>query len=243
MRNFTAIPRVSRDVSGTVRAAGTRSATAAADMARLSIVACSLLAVGVLLLISGCTTAPTATHGQRNADPAGYTGGSSLPEPYSMPEVSLTDTSGRAYNLATTPSKPVTLLFFGYTHCPDVCPTTMGEMAGWFADLGDEADTLKAFFVTVDPERDTPEILDGYVSWVSDRVTGVTGKPEEVAKMVKAWKVLAEKVPGQGSDYTMNHTASVFLVNAEGGFEGTIAYQEATPTAIAKIRKLLGKAA
>ncbi|WP_439599635.1 SCO family protein [Devosia sp.] len=154
----------------------------------------------------------------------------------------LVDQRGNPVDQSMLVGQP-SLLFFGYTHCPDVCPTTMGEMAGWFADLGDEAKTLKAFFVTVDPERDTPEILDGYVSWVSDRVTGVTGKPEEIAKMVKAWKVLGEKVPGQGSDYTMNHTASVFLVNAQGGFEGTIAYEEATPVALGKIRKLLGKSA
>jgi protein SCO1/2 len=154
----------------------------------------------------------------------------------------LVDQRGNPVDQSMLVGQP-SLLFFGYTHCPDVCPTTMGEMAGWFADLGDEAANLKAFFVTVDPERDTPEILDGYVSWVSNRVTGVTGKPEEIAKMVKAWKVLGEKVPGAGSDYTMNHTASVFLVNAQGGFEGTIAYQEDATTALAKIRKLLGKSA
>ncbi|KQW85755.1 hypothetical protein ASC89_01360 [Devosia sp. Root413D1] len=154
----------------------------------------------------------------------------------------LVDQRGNPVDQSMLVGQP-SLLFFGYTHCPDVCPTTMGEMAGWFADLGDEAENLKAFFVTVDPERDTPEILNGYVSWVSDRVTGVTGKPEEIARMVKAWKVLGQKVPGEGSDYTMNHTASVFLVNAQGGFEGTIAYQEDATTALAKIRKLLGKSA
>lgn len=159
---------------------------------------------------------------------------------------------GGSYALVDQRANPVdqsmlvgqpSLLFFGYTHCPDVCPTTMGEMAMWFGELGDEAKDLKAFFVTVDPERDTPEILNAYVSWVSDRVTGVTGKPEEIAKMIKAWKVLGEKVPGEGSDYTMNHTASVFLVNAQGGFEGTIAYQEDAAVALQKIRKLLGKSA
>ena len=67
------------------------------------------------------------------------------------------------------------LLFFGYTHCPDVCPTTMGEMQGWFAALGDEAKTLQGVFVTVDPARDTPEILDDYVSLVSDRIVALTG--------------------------------------------------------------------
>lgn len=159
---------------------------------------------------------------------------------------------GGSYALVDQRANPVdqsmlvgqpSLLFFGYTHCPDVCPTTMGEMATWFGELGDEAKDLKAFFVTVDPERDTPEILNAYVSWVSDRVTGVTGKPEEIEKIIKAWKVLGEKVPGEGSDYTMNHTASVFLVNAQGGFEGTIAYQEDAAVALQKIRKLLGKSA
>ncbi len=134
------------------------------------------------------------------------------------------------------------LLFFGYTHCPDVCPTTMSEMAVWFEELGADAGDLKAFFVTVDPERDTPAILGDYVAWVSDRITGVTGKRDQIDKIISAWRVVAEKVPGNGDDYTMNHTASVFLVNAKGEFEGTIAYQEEASTALAKIRKLLGKA-
>lgn len=155
---------------------------------------------------------------------------------------SLVDQRGNPVDQSMLVGQP-SLLFFGYTHCPDVCPTTMGEMAAWFSELGDEAKDLKAFFVTVDPERDTPEILDGYVSWVSDRVTGITGKPEEIAKMVKAWRAIGEKVPGEGADYTMNHTASVYLVNAKGGFEGTIAYEEKPATAVAKIRKLLGKSA
>ncbi len=155
---------------------------------------------------------------------------------------SLVDQRGNPVDQSMLVGQP-SLLFFGYTHCPDVCPTTMGEMAAWFSELGDEAKDLKAFFVTVDPERDTPEILDGYVSWVSDRVTGITGKPEEIAKMVKAWRAIGEKVPGEGADYTMNHTASVYLVNAKGGFEGTIAYEENPVTAVAKIRKLLGKSA
>lgn len=154
----------------------------------------------------------------------------------------LVDQRGSPVDQSMLVGQP-SLLFFGYTHCPDVCPTTMGEMATWFGELGDEAKDLKAFFVTVDPERDTPEILNAYVSWVSDRVTGVTGKPEEIEKIIKAWKVLGERVPGEGSDYTMNHTASVFLVNAQGGFEGTIAYQEDAAVAVQKIRKLLGKSA
>ena len=124
----------------------------------------------------------------------------------------------------------------------DVGPTTMGEMAGWFEALGSEGAALRAYFVTVDPARDTPEILDGYVSWVSDRITALTGPQAEIDKIVKAWAAVAERVDGENGDYTMNHTASVYLINPQGGFEGTIAYGENQETAVAKIRKLLGKA-
>jgi len=152
----------------------------------------------------------------------------------------LVDHRGNAVDQTMLVGHP-SVLFFGYTHCPDVCPTTMGEMAAWFEALGDDAKDLRGYFVTVDPERDTPEIVAGYAGWVSDKMTGVTGTPEEIAKIVKAWGVLAEKVPGEGADYTMNHTASVFLVNSEGEFEGTIAYQEDQDTALAKIRKLIAE--
>ncbi len=131
------------------------------------------------------------------------------------------------------------LLFFGYTHCPDVCPTTMGEMQGWFAALGDDAKSLKGVFITVDPARDTPEVLDGYVSWVSDRVVALTGPQSEIDKVVKDWNVSAEKVEGEGDGYLMNHTASVFLVNSKGEFVGTIGYGENTDTALEKIRRLV----
>jgi protein SCO1 len=152
----------------------------------------------------------------------------------------LVDHRGNAVDQTMLVGHP-SVLFFGYTHCPDVCPTTMGEMAAWFEALGDDAKDLRGYFVTVDPERDTPEIVAGYAGWVSDKMTGVTGTPEEIAKIVKAWGVLAEKVPGEGADYTMNHTASVFLVNSKGEFEGTIAYQEDQDTALAKIRKLIAE--
>ena len=161
-------------MSGTVRSGSTWSATATADMARLSIVTCSLLALGVLLLISGCTVAPTAPTGQRNADPAGYTGGSSLPEPYPMPEVSLTDTSGRPYNLSTTPSKPVTLLFFGYTHCPDVCIAVLSDVSLALQRLAPaDRDQIQMVFVTTDPARDQEKQIRRYLdrfnppSWAS----------------------------------------------------------------------------
>ena len=149
----------------------------------------------------------------------------------------LVATTGEAFTRDSLKGKP-SMVFFGFTHCPEVCPTSLAEMASWYEALGEEADNLQAFFITVDPERDTADIVADYVGW-TERVTGVTGTPEEVAKATSSWAVYAEKVPLEGGDYTMDHTASVFLVNAQGEFEGTIAYRENSDTALAKLRRLL----
>jgi protein SCO1 len=150
----------------------------------------------------------------------------------------LEDANGGAITEASFRGAP-SLLFVGYTHCPDVCPTTMSDMAVWFNELGEEGKGLRAFFITVDPARDTAEVIGDYVSWMDGRVTAVTGSEAEIGKAIKAWGVAAEKV-GEGDAYTMNHTASVFMVNADGGFEGTIGYGEDPATALAKIRRLIG---
>jgi protein SCO1/2 len=152
----------------------------------------------------------------------------------------LEDGTGARVTPATLTGKP-SMLFFGYTHCPDVCPTTLADMAGWYEQLGPDANKLNAFFVTVDPERDTPEVINDYVHAVSDRVTGITGTRPEIDKIIDAWKVYSEKVPGEDGDYIMNHTASVFLINSQGGFEGTIAYGESQDTAVGKLKKLIAK--
>lgn len=155
---------------------------------------------------------------------------------------------GGTYALVDDTGQPVgpdmfkghpSLLFFGYTHCPDVCPTTLSEMAVWFHDLGGESAKLRAFYVTVDPERDSQDIIHGYVTAFTDRITGVTGPRPEIDKIIAAWRVVAEKVPSSDGGYTMNHTASVFLVDSLGSFVGTIAYGEEEKTALEKIRRLL----
>lgn len=152
----------------------------------------------------------------------------------------LVDQDGAAVDQTMFVGQP-SALFFGFTHCPDVCPTTLSEMAGWFEALGDEGKALKGYFVSVDPERDTPAVIGDYVHAVSDRIEGITGTPDQIARIVKAWGVTAEKVPLGADDYTMNHTASVFLIDARGDFQSTIAYGEDTKTAIGKLRNLLAK--
>ena len=129
-------------------------------------------------------------------------------------------------------------VFFGFTHCPEVCPTTLFELDGWLKQLGDEGKSIKAYFVTVDPERDTPEIMSNYVSNISDRITGITGDPKKVAAMLKAFGIYSRKVETEGGDYTMDHTASIILLDDAGAFAGTISYGENPDTAVAKLRRL-----
>lgn len=133
------------------------------------------------------------------------------------------------------------LLYFGFTRCPEVCPTTLYEMAGWLNELGEEGADIRAFFVSVDPERDTHEIMKGYAEAFTDRVTGITGDPAKVEALLKAWRVYYARVPTDDGDYTMDHTASVFLVGPKGEFEGTISYGERADVAIEKIRNLLAR--
>jgi protein SCO1/2 len=159
---------------------------------------------------------------------------------FGVAQFSLVDHHGQPVDETILAGHPA-MLFFGFTHCPEVCPTTLAEMSAWFDALGDEGADLRAYFVSVDPERDTPAILGDYISWTGDPIIGMTGDPEEVDRLATAWGVFYEKVPLEGGDYTIDHTASVFLLNRSGAFEGTIAYRESSDTALAKLRSLLAK--
>ena len=129
-------------------------------------------------------------------------------------------------------------VFFGFTHCPEVCPTTLFELDGWLKTLGDEGSDINAFFVTIDPERDTPELVDAYASNVSDRITGISGEPDKVFAMAKSFGIYWKKVDLEDGDYTMDHTASIILLDRQGDFAGTIAYGENPDNAIAKLKRL-----
>lgn len=134
-------------------------------------------------------------------------------------------------------AKPA-VIFFGFTHCPDVCPTTLYELDGYMKKLGDDASKLGVYFITVDPERDTQDIIQTYVSNVSPYITGLTGSPEAIADVVKSYHIYAKKVPGEDGDYNMDHTASVFLLDKGGFFKSTISYGENPDTAFQKLRNL-----
>ena len=129
-------------------------------------------------------------------------------------------------------------VFFGFTHCPDICPTTLGDIAVGRDVLGPEAEELRFWFVTADPERDTIDLLRNYVSWTPG-VTGATGSPEEVAKAIAAFRVYVNKVPFDDGDYTIDHSALVLLFGRDGRFADVIRYQEPPEDAVAKLRLLL----
>jgi len=129
---------------------------------------------------------------------------------------SLTDHNGKARTLADFRGK-VVVLFFGYTQCPDVCPTTMAEMAAVMKELGPAADDVQVLFVTLDPERDTQELLASYVPAFDKRFLGLRGTPEQTAKTAKEFKVFVAKVEGrEEGSYTVDHTAGSYVFDKEG---------------------------
>lgn len=136
-----------------------------------------------------------------------------------------------------------TALFFGFTHCPEVCPTTLFELSGWMQQVDPDGTKLGGYLVTIDPERDTPELLGQYISNVTDRITGISGEPAKVEEMAKGFKVYFKKVPldekQPEGDYTMDHTASVFLLDEGGRFAGTISYGENPDVAVKKLQNLI----
>lgn len=129
----------------------------------------------------------------------------------------LSDHDGKAVSDETLKGKPF-LVFFGFTHCPDICPTTLFEVSEILTKLGPDANKVNALFVTVDPERDTVEKLKDYLGSFHPQLKGVTGSPEAVDKMLKGYRVYYKKIPTTGSDYTMDHTALVYLMDKQGRF-------------------------
>ncbi len=150
----------------------------------------------------------------------------------------LTTQQGATLSDADLKGKPFAV-FFGFTHCPEVCPTTLTEMTEALKQLGPEADNLKVLFISVDPTRDTPDYLSLYLQSFDPRIVGLTGTEDEIAAVGKEYRAFWEKVPLDNGDYTMNHTATIFLMDANGRFTGTIAYGEEMQTRIAKLKRLV----
>ena len=133
--------------------------------------------------------------------------------------------------------KPVAM-FFGFTHCPEICPTTLFALTDLIGEIGPEASDIQVVFITVDPERDTPSVMSDYVAALSDDAIGLSGEVETVRAVLKGFGIYAQKVPLGDGEYDMNHTATVFLYNEAGDLEGTIAWGEALEHAQEKLRRL-----
>jgi protein SCO1/2 len=157
-------------------------------------------------------------------------------EAYGAPFM-LVDHNGAEITEAAFQGHP-SAIFFGFTHCPEICPTTLYEMDGWLKKLDDDGKDLGAFFVSIDPARDTADVLKTYITNVSQRIVGITGEPAKVEQMARDFNIYFKKVPLDGGDYTMDHYASVVLLDSKGAFFGTIAYGENPDTAIEKLRRL-----
>ena len=151
-----------------------------------------------------------------------------------------TDTNGKAFSSAQLKGKPFAI-FFGFTRCPDVCPTTLSRMAQLRKQLGADRDKFSIVFVTVDPQRDTPAEMANYVGLFGTPIIGLSGTSAQTAQAVKAYHVFYAKVPTGPGDYTIDHTATIFLMDAKGGFSGTIAHDEAQNVALEKLKNLIDR--
>jgi len=152
---------------------------------------------------------------------------------------SLVDQTGAPVTEAALKGHP-SAMFFGYTFCPDICPTTLYDMTTLMEALGPDADKLKVYFVTVDPERDTQQVMAEYLSAFDPRLTGLTGSREEIDRILSSYRVYSRKVPRDEGPYLMDHTATVYLLDDAGKLTGTLDYQEASETALAKLKRLIG---
>jgi protein SCO1/2 len=131
------------------------------------------------------------------------------------------------------------LAFFGFTHCPDVCPTTLFEVSEIFRNLGPDADRVRAILFTVDPERDTPAALKEYLSSFDPRLSGLTGSLDDIAAVAKSYRAIYRKVPLEQGGYTMDHTAIVYLMDKQGRFVAPFSLKRTTEASAAELRKHL----
>ena len=164
--------------------------------------------IAVLLLsslfgLAGCTDQPAAFRGSDIS-------GTKLGQQWK-----LTDMNGQARDQSSFVGK-VQLVFFGFAQCPDVCPTSLSELSEAMKLLGPDADRVQVLLVTVDPERDTPDLLRQYLSAFDPRFMGLTGTPEQVRQAASSFKAFYSKVPRPGGDYTMDHSASFYLLDRNG---------------------------
>ena len=150
----------------------------------------------------------------------------------------LEDQNGKPVSDEDMKGRPF-LVFFGFAHCPDVCPTTLFEMSEVMRQLGKDADRIGSLFITVDPERDTPAALKDYLSSFDPHLRGLSGDPAAINAAIKAYRVYAKKIPLEGGDYTMDHTAVVYLMDKDGHFVAPFNLKRSPEAAAGELRRYL----
>jgi protein SCO1/2 len=173
----------------------------------------------------------------------------SKPSESSKSDLSKLGQGTAAIELLSEDGKPVSLddlngkprvLFFGFTHCPVVCPVTVWEIDAALAEIGKPAEATQIIFVSLDPARDTPAVIKKYFSGFKGRVVPLTGAEASVQKIARSFDVRWQKVNTGKGDYTLDHTALAFLINAEGQVVDTVAFGASRELSVARLRKLLG---
>jgi protein SCO1/2 len=188
----------------------------------------SLLAFSFAVGITGCSPEPGTSNNQTATAQKAGPGGA----------FKLVDTKGRTVTDQTLKGKPFAI-FFGFTRCPDVCPTTMSRMALLHKKLGADADRMNVVFVSVDPEHDKREDVASFLSMFDAPVIGLTGNPVELKRMEKAYAIYVERVPLPNGDYTIDHSAQIMLFDRNGQFVETMDSHEEEGKAVAQLQRLI----
>lgn len=194
-----------------------------------------LVGFGALLLIAAVAAATFLFSG-----PPGFRG-TSFGEPFpAAPEIELTDTSGEPFRLSGQKGK-IILLFFGYTSCPDVCPTTLAELKQVLDKMGEKANSVAVVFVTVDPERDTPERIREYLDHFNPSFIGLSGSQEALESVWKDYGIFREVVQDENTamGYIVNHTARVTLIDADGNMRLSYGFQTPADDIVHDLKLLL----
>jgi len=150
----------------------------------------------------------------------------------------LVDQNGKAFTAANLQGK-WHLLFFGYTHCPDTCPTTLNELALALDKLGKRKDRVGIVFISVDPERDTPEVLKSYVESFDAPIVALTGTPDQIKQVARAYRVYYAKHQRSGGEYDMDHSAVIFVMDPQGRFTATLSPDTPADAMAQRLEKLL----
>ncbi|MCX5581648.1 SCO family protein [Kaistia terrae] len=203
---------------------------------QIGLLAGGLFAVAITLVgFTALVNSRQAAPGRSGTAQSG-TGGASIGGPFT-----LTRGDGKQVTQTDFLGKP-TAIFFGFTFCPEVCPTTLYELSGLIKELGPEAEKVNFAFVSVDWGRDGPKELASYTSAFDSHIQGLSGTEAEIETVTRAYRVYYKRIPVDGGDYTIDHTASVYLMDKDGNFVGTLAYGEARNTMLEKLKRLIGGA-